>query len=148
MLAAVPDQLCQICFGTGMEVVPGRGARRCSCRSVGDKEKRIEAAQIPPLYADCTLKTFKPVKGNGSHLKAFNYAYNLVRDYPDVKKGILFQGPVGVGKTHLACGMMHGLLEKGVRGLFYEFSRILKEIQNSYNPISQASEMDVIYNFI
>jgi hypothetical protein len=24
--------VCSFCFGTGMEVVPGKGARRCRCR--------------------------------------------------------------------------------------------------------------------
>ena len=36
------------------------------------------------------------------------------------------------------------LTEKGVPCLFYEFGALLKEIQNSYNPVSQASELKVL----
>jgi DNA replication protein DnaC len=34
--------------------------------------------------------------------------------------------------------------KKGVSCLFYEFGSLLKEIQNSYNPISQTSELTVL----
>ena len=40
---------------------------------------------------------------------------------------------------------MRELIEKkGVPCLFYEFGSLLKEIQNSYNPVSQTSELAVL----
>ena len=53
-------------------------------------------------------------------------------------------GPVGVGKTHLAVAILKGLVAKGVPCLFYEFGSLLKQIQDSYNPISQTSEMRIL----
>ena len=53
-------------------------------------------------------------------------------------------GTVGVGKTHLSVSILHGLIEKGVPCLFYEFGALLKEIQDSYNPVSQTSELKVL----
>ena len=53
-------------------------------------------------------------------------------------------GPAGVGKTHLAVAILKGLIFKGVPGLFYEFGALLKQIQDSYNSISQTSEMRVL----
>jgi DNA replication protein DnaC len=35
-------------------------------------------------------------------------------------------------------------VEKGAPCLFYEFGALLKEIQNSYKPVSQSSEMKVL----
>jgi DNA replication protein DnaC len=67
-----------------------------------------------------------------------------VRDYPAVDRGLLFTGPCGVGKTHLAVAILRGLIEKGVPCLFYEFGALLKEIQDSYDPASQASESKVL----
>ncbi|MDQ3743249.1 MAG: ATP-binding protein, partial [Acidobacteriota bacterium] len=92
----------------------------------------------------CTLQNYYPSPNNGSQLKAFNYAFRLVREYPSVERGLLLMGPVGVGKTHLAVAILQGLIEKGVPCLFYEFGALLKEIQDSYNKVSNTSEMSVL----
>jgi len=135
---------CAFCYGSGMEVVPGKGARRCRCRTEDRKAKMLDAACIPRRYSECTLQSYKPDKGNGSQLLAFNYAFRLVREYPVVDRGLLLMGTCGVGKTHLSVAILRGLLEKGVTCLFYEFGALLKEIQNSYNPVSQISELKVL----
>jgi DNA replication protein DnaC len=127
-----------------MEVVAGKGARRCGCRTRECEEKLFEEARIPARYRGCSLTNYFPEKGNGSQLRAFNYAYRLTHDYPAVDRGLLLSGGVGVGKTHLAAAVLRGLVEKGVPCLFYEFGTLLKEIQNSYNPVSNTSEMGVL----
>jgi DNA replication protein DnaC len=53
-------------------------------------------------------------------------------------------GPVGVGKTHLSISILSELMKKGINCLFYEFGSLLKEVQNSYDPISQTSELKVL----
>jgi DNA replication protein DnaC len=136
--------VCPRCFGTGMEVVPGKGARRCDCRTQEDSRKFIESAHIPRRYDACSLQNYYPVQGNGSQLKAFNYAFRLVREYPSVDRGLLLMGTVGVGKTHLSVAILRGLIEKGVPCLFYESGALLKEIQDSYNHISKTSELRVL----
>lgn len=109
------------------------------------RAKLLEAASIPRRYSECSLSTYRPAKdNNGSQLRAFHYAFRLVREYPAVDRGLLLMGSVGVGKTHLAAAILRGLVEKGVPCLFYEFGALLKEIQNSYNPVSQTSELKVL----
>jgi DNA replication protein DnaC len=128
-----------------MEVVPGKGARRCRCRTQDARAKLMEAARIPRRYEECSLGNYQPTNNNGSQLQAFNYTYRLVRDYPSVDRGLLFMGTCGVGKTHLSVAILRELIEKkGVSCLFYEFGSLLKEIQNSYNPVSQTSELRVL----
>lgn len=137
--------VCSYCFGTGMEVVPGKGARRCRCRTQDARTKLLEAARIPRRYEECSLGNYQPATDNGSQLRAFNYAYRLAREYPAVDRGLLFMEPCGVGKTHLAVAILRELIEKkGVPCLFYESGALLKEIQNSYNPVSQTSELAVL----
>ncbi|MCA1592544.1 MAG: ATP-binding protein [Acidobacteria bacterium] len=135
---------CSLCFGTGYEVIPGKGARRCECRTEGTRNKLLDGARIPRRYDPCSLQNYYPAQGNGSQLKAFNYAFRLVREYPSVDRGLLLIGPVGVGKTHLSVAIIRGLMEKGVPCMFSEFGSLLKKIQDSYNPISQNSEMRVL----
>ncbi len=142
--ADAPPSVCPRCYGSGMEVVPGKGARRCDCRTESNQSKLIQSARIPRRYDGCSLQSYYPAQGNGSQLKAFNYAFRLVREYPAVERGLVFMGPVGVGKTHLSVAILRGLMEKGVQSLFYEFGSLLKEIQDSYNKISQTSEMRLL----
>ena len=98
--AAAESVVCSFCFGTGMEVVQGKGARRCRCRNEDARKRLLEAARIPPRYERCSLSTYQPAANNGSQLRAFNYAYRLVSEYPSGERGLLFMGPCGVGKLH------------------------------------------------
>lgn len=139
-----PVAVCSSCSGTGWEFVEGKGVRPCRCRDDERRARLIEEARIPKLYAETTLQTYRPEKGNLSQLRAFNYAHSLVRDYPLADRGILFTGSVGVGKTHLAVGILRGLVEKGISCRFYEYRSLLKEIQNSYDPNTQTSEMSIL----
>ncbi|HEY0171639.1 MAG TPA: ATP-binding protein [Pyrinomonadaceae bacterium] len=75
---------------------------------------------------------------------AFKQAFTLVREFPSAERGLLFAGPVGVGKTHLAVSILRGLIEKGASCLFCEYGSLLKEIQDSFNPVSRMSEGDVL----
>lgn len=127
-----------------MEVVTGKGARRCQCRTRDAQAKRLEAVGIPRRYNECSLSNYHPASNNGSQLRAFNYAYRLVHEYPAIDRGLLLMGPCGVGKTHLATSIIRGLVERGVSCLFYEFGALLKQIQESYNTLSQSSERKVL----
>jgi DNA replication protein DnaC len=134
--------VCSICHGTGMEIVRGKGARPCECRRLKSHEKLLDAAHIPRRYENCNFTNFQ--KKNLALGRAYQLAFDLAMSYPKVDRGLLFMGSVGVGKTHLAVSILHGLIEKGVTCLFYEFGSLLKEIQNSYNPVSQTSEFRVL----
>jgi len=97
---AEQSDVCAFCYGAGMEVVPGKGVRRCRCRTEDKKAKLMEAACIPRRHSECTLQSYKPAKGNSSQLLAFNYAFRLVLEYPAIDRGLLFMGTCGVGKLH------------------------------------------------
>ncbi len=128
---AADDEVCPKCFGTGLEVVPGKGARTCECRQRGAHTSLLEKVRLPKRYAACHFHSYKPA--NPSQQAAFRYASKLAMDYPAVDRGLLFMGTVGVGKTHLAVSILKALTERGFSCLFYEFGSLLKEIQDSYN---------------
>jgi DNA replication protein DnaC len=145
--AAVPKEApaaCSYCYGTGMEVVAGKGARRCRCRDENTQTKLLEAARIPRRYSHCTLSNY--LKTTKSQWRAMGEASKILDGYlaGKVEQGLLFMGPVGVGKTHIAVSILRGLMDQGVPCLFYEFGSLLKEIQDAYNPISQSTELRVL----
>lgn len=136
-------EVCEECFGTGTKVDPLKGATPCPCRRTERFKKLHAAARIPRRYAGCSFDTFKTQPGS-SQDHALLLAQSLVNEYPAVERGLLFMGPAGVGKTHLAVSIIRALIDKGFAGIFTEFGALLKEIQDSYNPISKSSELKVL----
>lgn len=137
------DVVCQFCFGTGTRLDSGKGAAICDCRRSNRPARALDAARIPPRFRQCSFHNYYPK--NDSQYFAHSFASRLVDEYPAVETGLLFMGGVGVGKTHLAIAVLRDLIEKkGITCLFYESGSLLKAIQDSYNPVSQTSEMRVL----
>jgi DNA replication protein DnaC len=135
-------EVCAKCYGSGMEVVPGKGARQCECRKQKSHTNLLDKVRIPKRYADCHFHSYRAF--NPSQERAFKYASKLTMEYPAIDRGLLFMGTVGVGKTHLAVSILKGLTERGFSCLFYEFGALLKGIQDSYNTSTQTSELKVL----
>src|SRR5687767_5561727 len=64
------DSVCPLCFGTGMEIVPGKGARRCSCRSQDRRTSLLTSARIPPRYEHCVLSNYQAESHEDSKWRA------------------------------------------------------------------------------
>lgn len=133
---------CPICYGTGLEVVKDKGARPCICRKKKLQKGSFEAVRLPRRYDGFHFHNYKPQ--TASQEAAFKLATSLTMEFPAVDRGLLMMGSVGVGKTHLAVSILKGLTERGFNCLFYEFHSLLKEIQDSYNPNTQTSELSVL----
>ncbi|HEV2575900.1 MAG TPA: ATP-binding protein [Acidobacteriaceae bacterium] len=145
--------ICPICEGSGLRVVERedgmRVAQPCECRVARRAVRIIEQARIPKRYAHCTLEDYVPNYGgnNPSLSNALVQARNYVREYmpgSDVA-GLLLTGSIGVGKTHLAVGILQALIaERGAKGLFFDYRDLLKQVQNSYNRSVEATELEIL----
>lgn len=144
--------VCSICDGVGLvRVVDAAGSwvsRPCRCQELEREGRRLAAAQIPERYRDCTLDTFEIYhEADRSLQEALLTARRFVEEYPagTAGKGLLFVGSSGVGKTHLAVGVLQRLVrERGVKGLFCDYRELLKKIQNSYNPEVKTTELELL----
>ena len=128
-----------------MEIVPGGGARRCNCQASDQLHRLFQAARIPARYQHCTLANYEA--GDSESMWIAKREAQIVLDNFLVLdgRGLLLVGPVGVGKTHLGVAILRELIERyQIRGLFYQFGALLRRIQDSYNPISQTSELAVL----
>jgi DNA replication protein DnaC len=123
-------------------------SRACACQETERERRRIAAAQIPARYRDCTLDSFEIYhEADHSLGEALLTARRFVDEYPagTAGKGLLFIGSMGVGKTHLAVGVLQRLVrERGVKGLFCDYRELLKSIQNSYNPEVRTTELELL----
>ncbi|MGB5035746.1 MAG: ATP-binding protein [Blastocatellia bacterium] len=99
-------------------------------------------ARIPKRYEGCSFETYYPM--NPSQEAAVSFARQTADAYPSSDVGLLLLGTCGVGKTHLAVAILKALAEKNVACLFYDFRDLLKEIQDSWNPSKQTSELQVL----
>jgi DNA replication protein DnaC len=144
---------CERCGDTGFAIVEREGrefAEPCACRRsgpAGEGASLLAACRIPPRYEHCTLATFEP--GNPSLSASLEKALAFCAGYPhlgaDEGLGLLLTGDNGVGKTHLAVSVLRELVAtKGVRGRFWDFHELIREIKNSYDPETKTSELQVL----
>jgi len=138
--------VCKKCQGTGWLLEDAGGAqvaKRCICFTDRWKQSLLEQANIPRRYQACRLDNFEV--HNDSHRDALKISRQFVKNYPAQDVGLVFIGPCGVGKTHLAVSIIQELMRtKDASCIFYDFRDLIREIQSTFTPESTLSESDVI----
>jgi DNA replication protein DnaC len=149
---SVSSETCPQCSGSGWKTLPATATRpqsvtRCDCRVGNWSERLLKKARIPARYEHCTLSNFDsdfPGATRGLAGALFQ-ANRFVEEYPVETTGLMLLGPIGVGKTHLAVGILRELVvQRNAACLFYDYRELLKEIQNSYNASVQTTELEIL----
>ena len=155
----MPLENCQLCRGTGYKLVPrpdgaGKFAVPCDCGMEERANRVLSRAHIPKRYEHCDFESYVTDLADGKtwtpqHTQSLKLAKSwtetFTRDFPaGSDKGLLFMGPSGVGKTHLAVAALKELIVRGHACLFCDYRELLKEIQASYNPASESTEMSIL----
>ena len=148
---------CPICGGTGWKPAgeetgggtPSTTVVRCDCEAAASQEEKFRAAGIPPRYEHCDFQSFGIANPNLDYQRDLQnakvIAEGFVREYPaQGDTGLLFMGPSGVGKTHLGVAVLRALAGRGFPVRFSDFRDLLKQIQASYNPVAQTTELEVL----
>jgi len=145
--------MCPICEDSGLRLIDradgNRVAVECVCRINRRALRRIEQARIPQRYAHCSLESYELdfPSAHRSLGTALLQARNFIKTYPleTDGRGLMFVGSIGIGKTHLAVGILNALItERGAKGLFVDYRDLLKQVQNSYNRSVHVTELDVL----
>jgi DNA replication protein DnaC len=129
----------------------------CDCREGDRTERALARARVPERYRHCDFENFETdneiMNAAPAQLEAWNRSLaqaklvvqRFAAEFPvESEHGLLLMGPCGVGKTHLAVAAFKQIVLRGHSGLFYDYRELLKQIQDSYSPESQATEMSVL----
>lgn len=138
---------CQECkFGW---ILTPQGAKPCECKRIAQREKLIEKASIPARYRHCTIDNYHPQGSPESNYflsqaTAKIIAARVISEFP-TEQGLLLQGHCGVGKTHLAVGILHSLIDRNMEaGLFCDLTALFTKIQSTWNPHSSDTTLDIL----
>lgn len=151
---------CSRCGGTGWVIEDDEGvgaARRCSCQQSQRNSRLLAAAGIPKHYHGCRLSRFKASDPNPDRKAQLLKALQVCRHYLEKFEtfveedggfhgtGLLFIGPPGGGKTHLAVAVLIELIERlGVRGRFVELTALVKNIQGTFETGASVSRTEIL----
>ncbi|MBZ0113713.1 MAG: ATP-binding protein [Thermoanaerobaculia bacterium] len=147
--------VCPECEGRGWTVRPDGGAGTavpCDCQRTTEGPRLLEVSGIPERYRRCRLDNFQ-IEVSGCRETLAN-ARSLAQRYVDQfltadgsfrESGLLFIGPPGVGKTHLAAATLTTLIQDyRVRGKFVDFTTLIYEIQATFDSRSEGSKQSVL----
>jgi DNA replication protein DnaC len=144
---------CERCGGTGFAISESGGvsrARPCDCRtalgSPAGLEARLAAARVPRRYAACDFTSYAAYGDFAFSLaNARTKALRYAEEYPLSDRGLLFMGPPGVGKTHLAVATLRKLIaDKGIACLFVDVQDLLRRLQATFDRALGMSQLDLL----
>jgi len=113
----------------------------------GREQRLEERANIPPLYQSASLDNFKLPADNPTARTGLGTVVltvrAYVREFPNFSTpGLLFLGPPGTGKTHLAVAALRGLIARGFEGGFFDFQNLLDRIRSGYDQTSGTMDKE------
>lgn len=108
-----------------------------------ERQEKIAALSrgsgVPKRFNNATFKNYNQADNN----MALTKSRNFVEDFPNTK-GLLLTGPVGTGKTHLACAIANELIEKLYSVYFGNVVNIMSFIKSTYSKDSDITEDEAI----
>ncbi len=120
--------LCDNCGGTGFVKEESGAVRLCDCRFTSTNINTL--LLIPPRFHSAEIENFN-VETNADW-RASVEARAFVKEFDaESGTGLTFVGPPGVGKTHLAVGVLKKIyMEKGIKGAFFDTKDLIYRLKS------------------
>ncbi len=116
---------------------------------------RLKQTQIPPYFLSKTFQNFE-TRNSTERKQLLMMAKHYVQNFGDPanigRPGAILHGATGSGKTHIVCAILHELILRGHRALFYSVPDFLKSLRDTIsNPektqeeiLSEAAQVKVL----
>lgn len=152
------NEHCPLCNGRGIIFINNDTAATCKCMQHKKIQSMFKNARINREMLNCTFAQFKnryysknlkdPINGRTFHdiaATTFAAAKQFVRDVqknPNTD-GLVLTGPIGSGKTFLACAVANALLEEELEVLFVVVPDLLDQIRATFDNNNEHTEQDL-----
>lgn len=109
----------------------------CACEGLRARARHFNEAGLPARYREATLDAFKP---QAYQRPAHHAAYSFAREYTEGRRGLLFYGSCGTGKTHLGVAILrHLIARRGIRARFVEFKHLIADLRESFSDMGRST---------
>lgn len=153
---------CKICNDSGVVFDKNGNLKPCKCWKQRQLAKKKRKAQLPTALQKMTFEQFdlsfypaneKPSISHDTTHSYLDYAKNakyqaekfvnsiVTSGTADDITGIMFQGQVGSGKTHLAAAIANKLIANNIDVLFLVVPDFLDEMRMSYGSLGEFDEV-------
>jgi DNA replication protein DnaC len=112
-------------------------------------DARLGRAAIPERFVDRRLETYVPTCDDAE--RALRIAARYAANFAAVRKAgacLIFCGDVGTGKTHLAIGIAHVVLEQGGQRVFTSVMRAVRSVKETYAKGNSRTEAQAIADLV
>lgn len=114
-----------------------------SWRNQNNMEKVMLRASIPTAYAETTIENYE--KRTLESEKAHAYMITLAND--ETTQGAYIFGASGLGKTHLAVGLLKKKMEQGKTGVFVVVPELMESLRRCFRDGGDDFEiLQALYN--
>lgn len=111
-------------------------ARRVQYEELLRSERLLASSRIPAFLRSKTFKVFD----TSENKPAARVAAEIVKDQN--RKGAIFYGPTGVGKTHLAVAILNHRIVSGATGIYATVPELMDDLRSAMrnNTIEEARQ--------
>lgn len=150
---------CSLCNGRGIVVIDDNTAAPCKCTVNRNNLRKFKNAQLSSSMSGYNFSKFSSkyysknlkdtVNGKSYYENAAEAVTAAQKFVKNVKQnphsdGLLLSGPVGSGKTFLACAIANVLLEQNKEVLFVVVPDLLDQIRATYDSGYEYTEQDLM----
>jgi DNA replication protein DnaC len=160
-LLRIEKRKCQCGREFDATVLPGIGIVQTRCAECDEAAERIESerettekaakhaakvagligyAEIPTRFIGASIENFQTAGRPQAVADALEKTRTLVKMIPNLPPGILFCGPVGVGKTHLAIALIRAAINVGIYCRYTTSRDMCRDVKSSWKDSDKEAE--------
>lgn len=116
------------------------------------RASRLELLAVPRLYADATLDSFQQWGDEESQrlqLRVLGYARRYLTQWPDVAAFVVFRGPFGAGKGHIAWAIAKGVVtDLGATARVVKLPALVRQLRDTWRRDSDRTYDTILAQYV